>query len=410
MTALAAGEPARLADALADRLTAPTWQDSEQRWQEQSLAQGAAGVALLHIERALAGSGTWTTAHAWVRTATTYEISAADNTGLYIGAPAISFILHAAEADEIPRYGPAVTRLDAYVARLAHRRVDAALARADRGEMTAFAEYDLFYGLTGIGQLLLQCAPGSDALGRILEYLVRLTKPLRADGAAQPGWWVSHDPDPKLPTPGGHTNFGLAHGISGVLAFLGTAMRRGVTVDGHTEAICAICAYLDAWRQDGEPGPWWPQWITREELRTGRVRQHGPLRPSWCYGTPGIARAQQIAAIATGDTARQRMAEHALAACLSDSAQLHRITDTGLCHGWSGLYQTAWRASRDALTPAISTQLPHLAELVTRHADAQDHRDGTGLLEGAAGLALALHTAALAALPISEWDACLLIN
>jgi hypothetical protein len=54
--------------------------------------------------------------------------------------------------------------------------------------MTAFAEYDLFYGLTGIGQLLLQCAPGSDALGRILEYLVRLTKPLRADGAAQPGW------------------------------------------------------------------------------------------------------------------------------------------------------------------------------------------------------------------------------
>ncbi|HWR46968.1 MAG TPA: hypothetical protein VN327_05020 [Pseudonocardiaceae bacterium] len=48
------------------------------------------------------------------------------------GAPTISFILHAAEADEILRYGPAMTRLDTHVARLAHRRVDAALARADR--------------------------------------------------------------------------------------------------------------------------------------------------------------------------------------------------------------------------------------------------------------------------------------
>ncbi|MGH3802688.1 MAG: hypothetical protein ACRDTD_21700, partial [Pseudonocardiaceae bacterium] len=84
-----------------------------------------------------------------------------------------------------------------------------------------------FYGLTGIGQLLLQRAPGSDALGRILGYLVRLTEPLRIDGALVPGWWVSHDPDPLLPTPGGHANFGIAHGITGPLALLAHAMRRG---------------------------------------------------------------------------------------------------------------------------------------------------------------------------------------
>ncbi|MGH3801435.1 MAG: lanthionine synthetase LanC family protein, partial [Pseudonocardiaceae bacterium] len=147
-------------DVLTDQLATPMRLGHEQRWQAQSLAQGAAGVALLHIERALAGSGTWTTAHAWVRAATRCEISAADNAGLYFGAPAISFVLHAAGADEIPRYGPALTRLDAHVARLAHRRVDAAWARINHGKMAAFAEYDLFYGLTGIGQLLLQRAPG----------------------------------------------------------------------------------------------------------------------------------------------------------------------------------------------------------------------------------------------------------
>jgi class I lanthipeptide synthase len=118
---------------------------------------------------------------------------------------------------------------------------------------------------------------------------------------------------------------------------------------------------------------------------------------------------QQIAAIATGDTSRQRMAEHTLATCLSDPSQLHRITDTGLCHGWSGLYQTAWRAARDALTPAIGTRLPPLAKLLTRHAEAEEHHDA-GLLDGAAGLILALHTATRTTPPISGWDSCLLIN
>ncbi|MGH3915280.1 MAG: lanthionine synthetase C family protein [Pseudonocardiaceae bacterium] len=373
------------------------------------MTKGAAGVALLHIERALAGSGTWTTAHAWVKTATTQEISAADNTGLYLGAPAICFVLHAAQADEIHRYGPALTRLDVPVVRLAHRRVDAALARMDRGEMVAFVEYDLLYGLTGIGQLLLQHAPGSDALGRILDYLVRLTQPLRIDGTSIPGWWAGHDPDPLLPTPGGHANFGIAHGITGPLALLAHAMRQEIIVEGHLGAIAQICAHLDTWHQDCESGPWWPQWITRDECRTGRVKQSGPLRPSWCYGTPGIARAQQIAAIATGDTLRQTMAEHALASCLSDSAQLHRITDTGLCHGWSGLYQTTWRAAQDALTPVISTRLSDLAELLTRHAEAAEHHH-PGLLDGTAGLVLALHTATHATPPISGWDSCLLIT
>ncbi|WP_246258097.1 lanthionine synthetase C family protein [Amycolatopsis anabasis] len=407
MTTRTVGQPTRLAEAIAARLATPTLDADDRSGREQSLAHGAAGGALLHIERALLGLGSWSTAHAWVATATTRAVSAADDTGLYLGAPAISFILHAAQADHTRRYGPALSALGTHVALLAHRRVDAALARTDRGDTATFAEYDLFSGLTGIGQLLLQHTPGNDALERILDYLVRLTRPSRADHQ-QPGWWVSHHPDPQLPTPGGHTNLGLAHGISGVLAFLGAALRRGTSVDGHAEAIATICAHLDAWRQDDEPGPWWPQWITQDELRTGRTRQPGPLRPSWCYGTPGIARAQQIAALATGDTARQTMAEHALAACLSDPAQLAHVTDTGLCHGWSGLHQTAWRAAHDALSPEIGRQLPRLAESLTQHAD-HDHNRDTGLLDGAAGVALALHTAARNEPPISGWDACLLI-
>lgn len=397
---------AALAETLAAHLATPTHDPDDGSGREQSLADGAAGVALLHVEHALSGVGSWDTAHAWLTEATSRRISTAEDNGLYLGAPAISLLLHAAEADHTHRYRQAVSTMDAHVATLAHRKVDLALARANRGEATAFGEYDLFSGLTGIGQLLLHHAPGTDALGRILDYLVHLTEP-RADRL--PGWWVAYDPDTTVLTSGGHANLGVAHGISGVLAFLGTALRRGITIDGHHEAIARICAHLDAWRHDDHSGAWWPEWLTHDELRTGRSQQPGPLRPSWCYGTPGIARAQQIVAIATGDTARQRRAEHALVACLSDPAQLARITDTSLCHGWAGLYQTAWRAAQDALTPAISHQLPHLAASLICHADIDHHDKDTGFLTGTAGLALAVHTATHHTPPISGWDACLLI-
>ncbi|MGH3701089.1 MAG: hypothetical protein ACRDRU_29635 [Pseudonocardiaceae bacterium] len=39
--------------------------------------------------------------------------------------------------------------------------------------------------------------------------------------------------------------------------------------------------------------------ITR---RRGRPQQTTPMRPSWCYSTPGLARAQQLAGQATADT------------------------------------------------------------------------------------------------------------
>ncbi|MGH8910153.1 MAG: lanthionine synthetase LanC family protein [Egibacteraceae bacterium] len=54
------------------------------------------------------------------------------------------------------------------------------------------------------------------------------------------------------------------------------------------------------------------------EWTTHSVQQPGPQRPSWCYGTPGLTRAQQLAALALGDRQRQRQAENALAGCITD--------------------------------------------------------------------------------------------
>ncbi|QKV95263.1 lanthionine synthetase C family protein [Streptomyces sp. NA02950] len=401
--------PATAADSFARHLTTPTPPPEDKPWAAQSLAVGAAGTALFHIERARSGTGTWQQAHTWIKSAVATEVSAADTSGLYLGAPAVAFMLDCAVTSEVPRYQDALSAMDGHITKLAHRRADAAETRMSSGRPASFHEYDIFYGLAGIGAYLLRRAPTGHAMERVLTHLVRLTLPTRDQGYGElPGWWVAHHPDLTPSTvPDGHANFGAAHGITGPLLLLARALRQGVTVDGHEDAIDTILGWLDAWRQDGPAGRWWPEHLHLGELRAGLPAQTSPARPSWCYGTPGIARAGQLAAIARHDTVRQHLYETAMARCLTDPGQLSTIADTGLCHGWAGIYQTAWRAAQDAATPALCAALVGLAEALTRHAHPSPD---PGLLQGDAGTALALTTAAHDAVPTSGWDACLLID
>jgi hypothetical protein len=288
----------------------------------------------------------------------------------------------------------------------------------DRGEPPALAEFDAIRGLTGIGVLLLRRETHTELTRAVLAYLVRLTEPLTLHGEPVPGWWSDLAPSGKASPdyPEGHANNGLAHGIAGPLVLLALAARRGTTVDGQAEAIGRICSWLDDWRQDGPAGCWWPYWITRDRLRSGHPGA-GPSRPSWCYGTAGIARAQQLAALATGDAARQRMAEHALLCAMRDEEQLSAIRDLSLCHGYAGLLHITRLVAADATNPDLRDCTPQLlAPFTASHPEAlagqllhpPDGPGDIGLLEGAAGVALALTQAE--AHSESGWDSCLLIN
>lgn len=373
----------------------------------QSLDTGAAGTALLHVELALIGAGTWREAHEAITRAAAEPVDASPSGCLLHGAPALAFVLHAAQADGQPRYRDAAAALGRHVDRIARRRLDTACARIASGRPGTFGEHDLFYGLTGIGAVLLRTAPDSDALGAVLGYLTQIvTRPLALDGVQVPGWWSARDPDPLHPTPGGHANLGAAHGAAGILAFVSLAAIGGRTVDGQHEAIAVLCDWYDRWAQDTPDGRWWPEWLTLSDLRADRPGQRGPGRPSWCYGTPGIARALQLAAIATADPARQAAAEQALAASLAPE-RLATLTSPGLCHGLAGAYQAAARAAADAITPAVARRLPGAAAALT--ATASTSTGSTALLTGDTGTHLAAETARRSTAPISGWDTCLLL-
>ncbi|MEV6639698.1 lanthionine synthetase C family protein [Amycolatopsis sp. NPDC051371] len=392
---------------LADPHTAFAAHNSLHRPQPQSLAGGSAGVALLHTERAFAQSGRWSTAHAWLSGSAAGDLNGGSGSCLFFGVPALAFVTRAA-AEGTGRYRRGLAQLDTATHQLTRVRLAAAHERIDRGERPALAEFDLIRGLTGLGAYHLLHSPEHATTAAVLAYLVRLTDPLPgADGL--PGWWTEHGPTGQslADYPGGHGNFGMAHGITGPLALLALALRRGILVDRHREAIARICAWLDCWQQPHTHGPWWPRTITVAEARDGRCDQPGPLQPSWCYGTPGIARAQQLAALATGDTARQQTAETALLGCLTDRAQLSRIIDPSLCHGAAGLLHTTWRAASDAATGELAGQLPPLTALLRDRVQAGPHN--IELLEGRTGAALALLTAATGTGPRSRWDSSLLL-
>lgn len=366
----------------------------------QSLAHGPLGTALLHIERAHRCTGSWQAVHRQL--AAIGPLIDTGEASLFLGAPAMAYVLHLAAADT-GRYAGALHALDRIVAAHTRRRLDAAHARIESGEPTTFAEYDLLRGLTGLGALLLRRTPESAELKRVLNYLVRLTEPLpQPNGQTLPGWWVRHSPvNLDAPTPGGHANAGLAHGITGPLALLALAKLRGITVPGHQEAMLRICRWLDRIRHSDHRGTRWPPWVTK----TTSIPTH-PEAPSWCYGTPGLARAQQLAALALGDAHRKRMAERALLYCLADPLQLDQLTDRGLCHGVGGLLRVVQRIAEDADKPDTFTN--HLTQLRERFLTAGPPTE-TGFLEGTAGAVLAFQDAEAGTAPANDWDACLLL-
>lgn len=302
--------------------TPPPEHDCVPGW-GQSLAGGAAGLALLHIAYAHAGIGDWATAHQWVKAMTRGPVTADPDACLYRGTPAVAFVLRTAG---LPAYRGVLRELDAHIAAITRTRLERAHQRIDRGELPALREFDLINGLTGLGVYLLRAVhadphhPGCAPLRDVLAYLVRLTGQITVDGATLPGWWTVNGPSgrPDSRWPGGHANLGMAHGIAGPLALLSTAMIGGISVPGQADAIERTDGVLRAWRCGPETRPWWPGMISAREWASATVDTPGPQRPSWCYGTPGLARALHLAAHALDAPKRAAAARAALVACITD--------------------------------------------------------------------------------------------
>jgi hypothetical protein len=179
------------------------------------------------------------------------------------------------------------------------------------------------------------------------------------------------------------------------LALLSLAARRGIQVAGQADAIETFACWLERF------GAFY--WITLGQLPAHQPPPAPPLRPSWCYGDLGIARALQLAAIAIADPARRKAAEDTALAALTDPARLDRVTDASLCHGWAGLLTVTKAIATDSPTPGRFAGC--IRQLHARLATGIAALPKPGFMEGRAGAQLALDGA-----NTTGWTRTLLID
>ncbi|MGC5363685.1 lanthionine synthetase C family protein [Streptomyces sp. DT24] len=376
------------------------------------LGRGLAGTVLYHAVLAR-DSGQWNTLHTTVRSLTDEPVAVHSvGAGLYRGAPAVAYALHTADH---PAFRSALVHLCQALADLVEKRLRDAHRRMDSGELPQMREYDLISGLTGLGALLLHRGTHPALLNEVLLYLVRLLQqPVTFHGEDVPGWWTSDSPSgrPDAAWPTGHGNFGMAHGVAGPIALLALSARAGHTVAGGHQVLTQCCRLLEErthYLANG--GVAWPETITLDDWANGPAVPKRPGRPSWCYGTPGIARALQLAAIACFHTAARHLAEDALTTCASDPEQLARIDNATVCHGWAGLCLTMTRAAEHTtMGSTLRHRLPSLRSRFAAHLAEHPLPDTPGLLTGADGIRLTLHTLNPTHTVSTGWETCLLLS
>jgi len=278
--------------------------------------------------------------------------------------------------------------------------------------------YDLVSGLTGLGVFALERLPhlgGSECLAQVIRQLSATAKE-EYSGLTWPTPPETLGPAARQRAGQGDYNLGLAHGVPGVISFLGHSLRAGVR-----EALPLL---------DGAV-----RWTLAQRLppgarslfpyRTSPGIEAEPTRLAWCYGDLGVAVALLIAARAANQPAWEA---HALkiarfsAARTPESAQ---VADAGLCHGAAGLahlFNRLYQATADPdLGLAAHLWFQHTLAMVQPGKGIGGYRflipqaqgepewgDEPGFLTGAAGVALSLLAGATAVEP--AWDRLLLVD
>jgi class I lanthipeptide synthase len=277
------------------------------------------------------------------------------------------------------------------------------------------APYDLIDGRTGLGVYALARWPRPGAAQCALGVVEQLARRARHDRDGV-SWWTPpswRGPRRDWYRPGG-VDLGVAHGIAGVIPFLARVHRLGLAQQTVRPLLDGAVRWLLSHMVDTASALTVPYFVADGA-------EPGPARSAWCYGDPGVAAALLVAARDAGEPAWAAAATGLAVRAAARPPGQTGVVDAGLCHGSAGLahlfnrmYQmTAESALADAARFWVKRTLELCSPLapgrgVTLTEAARPAWKGPGLLEGAAGIALAMEAAATTVEPV--WDQMLLVS
>lgn len=250
-------------------------------------------------------------------------------------------------------------------------------------------DYDLVSGLVGFGVYGLERGEAGRPLTTlVIDLLERSARP--HDGGL--AWYTA----PELladwqrgEAPEGYWNYGLAHGLPGVIGLLARCLRFDIEparvrplLDGAMTALLAV----------GPAG--FPMW---------RPSQHeSQRRTAWCYGDLGVS----FGILAAGTICKRADWLEAALVLARSCAEYDdpTIREASLCHGTAGamhLFARWWHATGEDVFAAAARRW--LARTLANRSTEE-----AGLIGGPAGVALALHAAITETEP--TWDRMLLVD
>jgi lantibiotic biosynthesis protein len=418
--------------AAARRASAQSQFPSFNHWMPPSVAQGNAGLAVLwaFLDRADPTDGWDLVGKAHLEIAgRAAESGVGVGTGFFSGLSGLAFAAWQLSRDGL-RYQRLLATLDAAVAQ--ETLGLAARIRSSGSSGVSVGDFDVISGLSGIGAYLL-CRHDQPAIGGALANAADALTALIVRDESLPAWHTParllYDDIARQSYPSGNLNCGLAHGAPGMLAFLSLVRSCGLPLARLDEAIVVIADWLSANRLDDEWGVNWPTAVPLEEVESAadsqlRPRERsdwtgGPSRSAWCYGSPGVARSLWLAGQALDRPDYRDLAVSAMEAVFRRPVPARMIDSPTFCHGVAGLLAIALRFARETRSPLLVMESQ---KLVTQLLDAfqpdsllgyrnleygGNQIDQPGLLDGAAGVALVLLTAATAVEP--TWDRAFLL-
>ncbi|KWT61009.1 lanthionine synthetase [Streptomyces albus subsp. albus] len=371
-------------------------------WYPPGLAQGQAGLALLHLYAARAGLGALDTACGHIREAVlSTQVEPLEFHALFAGTSGLAFALADVTRDE-PRFGPSLDRMHE---RLADQVLAAPPHRTERA--VSDLDYDLVTGASGtLVHLSSVAAPGervAEAAAALADYLIWLAGPAETDGTPR-RWLITpayYPPvgDYHAKYPHGYLNLGLSHGVPGVAAALAAAWEAGHRRPGHLEALDTLTRWVRDQAGFDAYGPTWSDGTPVDEHGREGTAGCGHDRIAWCYGAAGVAGALLTVASATDDDELRTAAVRAFDGVLARAEHIRPLSPT-LCHGLAGLVMLTLDFA--PWSPAARDRLPQLVgQLLDAYdpdrplgfADVEEPGrpvDDPGLLTGAAGVALTL--------------------
>lgn len=386
------------------------------RWRPHTIAGGNTGLSVLYTY-----AGLCTLEEVWNREAYASLVIALDGynfqncqPGLFIGLSGLGFATTYAS-----RGGSHYASLRKTLDTLLAAQISAFLQRSQTRPLRV-EYYDVILGAAGmLAYLSFRNSLSNDVnLTAQAEALIRFL--LDASGTSQDTPYLILPPDMPVAErreryPEGYSDYGIAHGIPGILAALALAVRTGW---GGPRARSELARLT--------------YWFVDQQLKLGDVITWPAMAPphtsqglegmrfTWCYGVAGISRALYLTGMILDDSDLCRFAVHTLTQFNTIPFKQWHTTEPGLCHGLAGVLQASLRMFHDThdeqckkLAQTVSKELlarynPNSLFGFTENTHTEKNTDNPGLLSGAAGIALALLSASTSIAP--AWDRLMLIS